>query len=475
MTKSRPSMIGLGLLSAVLCLSSEVLAQAPPPPTNVGQNAAVLTGGVTVTPKNSPAFVDASVYGTDICSAIHSVLTNWTGGTGGNSNGIVIDARGVSSLDCSSSSNKNPWSGVSTKSFINTVLLPAGTIKINQTWIPVSETRIIGEGPNLTIIQAVSGFASGADMIEMGGVAACSSNGTTYDCTGVVIEHLGIDGGVGSGLFLNGIQNSFSQELSYVNDVSFTNISGTGLLLGVTCSGNACSSGSNNSGPYVNLYYNGGGACANIVGKPPMAATDSLRGVHGLNCITSHSPAIYLDVSNTTMEDITIDGNTTFGGSSFPDGILVGSNSSAGARADLLRNIRGVGNLGNVIHISNNAPTGQPPNVSDITVLSASRGMGVPATVQDDLSGTTLSDASVGLYALGQPVTNATTTFGYSRFTTSPNLATWVTGTGPLGTNASCLSGETGSLYTCTKSSNCPSASSKTLWACVGGTWVGIK
>jgi hypothetical protein len=469
MTTKRKSTIALWVFVVVLGSSDRLRAQMAAP-TNEGQNAVVQSSSGSVVPTNSPAFVDASVYNnTDICAAIAGVLANWSFK---NSNGVVIDARGVSSLNCSG----NPWAGLSGSGFIDTVLLPAGTITISQTWIPISNTRIIGEGPNLTILQPGSGFPSNGDMIDMGGpkigsVSPCVLNpgNNMQDCTGVVIEHLGINGGASSNFNVNGIGNSFSEELSYINDVSITNIKGIGLSLGVSCSGTSCSNTSSNSGPYSNISYTGTGACVSIVEKNPTTATNSLRGVHGLTCNTSNNIGIYLDGSNTTMDDITI-----IGGSSSEDGILIGSNTNGAARADALRNIRGGGTLGNLIHISSNAPQGGSPDVSDITILSVGQTpqASIAATIKDELTGTTLTDSTVGMYVLGEPVG---TSAGYSRFTTSPNLPTWLVGTMPQAPSASCPTTATGSLYTCTTKSNNCGITTKTLWACVGGTWVGIE
>jgi len=206
------------------------------------------------------------------------------------------------------------------------------------------------------------------------------------------------------------------------------------------------------------------------VEKNPTVGTNSVRGFHGLTCSTSIIPAaIYLDGSNTTMEDITI-----IGSSSSQDGILIGSNTNAAARADALRNIRSGGSLGNLIHISGNTQ-GQPPqpDVSDVTILNASQGpqSSTNVTIRDELTNTTLTDASIGMYVLGEPVTVGSSS-GYSRFTTSPNSPTWLVGTASLGTTSSCPANGTGSLYTCTNSSNC---SSTTLWACASQKWIPIK
>jgi hypothetical protein len=401
-----------------------------------------------VDPLNSPAFVDASVYNTDICTSINDVLQNIP-----SSKGVVIDARGITSsahLSCTT----NPFSSSSNKYPASIVLLPAATITISKTWVLPAQTRIIGEGPNLTVLQA-SGLTG--DMIDMGGSATglCPGN----DCNGIVIEHLGLNGGV------NGIVNGYAQELSSVRDVSLVSMSGTGISLTVTCP-SSCTYTSSNSGPYSDISYTGTGTCVSVVGRSESNGTNSYRGFHGLTCSTTASPAVLLSGPNTTLEDVTI-----IGQSSTQDGILVGGSSGA-AFADALFNIRSSGPLKNLIHI-----TGGSSIVSDITVMAASVGVGNPTnSIQDDLTGTTLTDATVGMYAIGEPVAvTGPNPPAYSRFTTSPNLPSWQSGaTQPSGANACAI----GSFFSCTgASSTCQSgAFTGALWGCTtqsgSGVWV---
>jgi hypothetical protein len=171
-----------------------------------GWNAAVQSTSGPVTPSSSYAVVDAKQFaGSDLCAMINSVFLSYYPGTPatipGTAKGVVIDARGVSNLICSA---VNPWgnlinaetNNVST-AFSNIVLLPAGTIKIQQTWILPPYTHLIGQGPNSTVIAAASGF--GSDMIDMGHETpttnypcfALKNGNNTWDCPGIVIEHLG--------------------------------------------------------------------------------------------------------------------------------------------------------------------------------------------------------------------------------------------------------------------------------------------
>jgi len=303
-------------------------------------------------------------------------------------------------------------------------------------------------------------------MIDMGNSTICVTGNQT-DCTGVVIEHLTLDA---NGQSLNGIVNTYSQELSYVNDVVFSNFTGeTGLLL---------STHSDNSGPYTNISYSGSGTCAQIFDTGGGATIRQTRGIHGLTCIMSGSgstPAIYLDAPNNSLEDVYISGNST----KSQDGILIGSQGPA--PNNVLFNISGV-NLNDVVHISNksNGSGTCPPgfingvrtlyNVCDVTILGLTRSGGTNS-IENDLTSpiTTLTDANLGMYVVGEPVQGGSNSIGYSQFTTSNSAgaATWLVGSTHPSTPCAA-----GSLYSCTNAGNCPS----TLWGCQGSSgWKGIK
>lgn len=399
----------------------------------------------------SYAFVDAFPYLTDsrcasgscdICDAIYYALTDYNTA---NSNGVVIDARGIATpqncTNVTGSRFANPWSVISARaSYANIVLLPTGSIYLAKSWVLPTDTRIIGEGASLTTILPCtttvcgSGQALSGDLIDMGSSSICPGSS---DCQAVVIEHLGLNGSNVSGV--NGIVNSASQELSRVDDVSLVNIAGTGLSID---SGNT-----SNSGPYSNIYYSGSGICASISGP------HGTRGIHGLTCNMSGSettPAVYIDSSNNSFEDISLSGNSS------QDGILVGFN--AAASNNVLFNVRGSG-LENVIHIS------AANSSSDITVLGVTRSSGTNS-IEDDLTSphTQIADPNVAMYIVGEPVQAAGSTVGYSRFSTSPSVPTWLVGPNSPGTGGSCA---IGSLYSAT------SGSSGTLFGCRGSSGVG--
>jgi hypothetical protein len=277
------------------------------------------------------------------------------------------------------------------------------------------------------------------------------------DCPGIAIEHLTLNGNSQSNV--NGIVSLYGQELSYVQDVKFSAISGTALSLSA--------SGSNNSGPYSNLTMSGVGTCVSI--NAPIGT----RGIHGLNCsISGTGPAIDVEGSNSSLEDISLTGTT---GTS-TDGILIGN--SVAALNNVLFNVNESG-FSNLIHISNNSANNQNEcpgkanssttayNACDITIMGVSNSSG--NTIYDQVSVVTLN-SNLGMYVLGEPVqygdSNGTNDqfLGNSHFTTSPNWPSWVAGTSsPSG---SCSN--VGSLYSVTSGTN------GTLWECETSVWVKV-
>ena len=270
-----------------------------------GQNAVYNASNGIV---GSSAFIDASMFpasGRDFCGVVNWILNPAHGilpAAGG-----VIDARGLpgntgTSMTCSAS----PWAGI-TSPPSSTILLPAGTIVISTPWVLPSNTRLIGEGEDITAagstpgttLQAQSGFTTGAAMISFGQ----SSPVCTAPCTGISVEYLNLDG---TGQSINGIANAYAQDFSYVDHVGLYRILGTGLSV----SGNA-----SNSGPYSNITFDLGGdtgtpstVCASINGSNGLSGT---RGIHGLSCTSESNDApaaVLLDASNNSIEDVRIVG-----------------------------------------------------------------------------------------------------------------------------------------------------------------------
>lgn len=458
MENSRVSqMLGLYLLVGIIICASfisptEARSQA-------GGNAVCTAQSRCLPTAASPAFIDAVGYGngSDLCDVIYGIFNNRNPNAPTYpSTGAVIDARGLTSLTCSLGT---PWS--ENGAYVNvpaTILLPSGTIKISSTWILPNNTKLIGEettDPALnnngstaqTTIQATSGLSSGA-IIQFGDSTHCPSS----VCTGISVEHLTL---YGNGNSLIGIQNLNSQDLSYVDHVTLYHVLGKGLVV----SGSA-----QNSGPYTNINYDTGGSgvsgsvCAQING---LSAT---RGIHGLSCVSSpdSQTAVLLDSSNNTLKDVRIVG--------FFDGILVGS--QAPAQSNVLLNIAGdtaSGGLLPPVHVVHISKSSNP--VTDLSIMGANNVLGSPQdgeySVADDVTSTYLGDKYVAMYALGQSKNN-----GYSRYTSSPNAATWAFGNNkPTGGCA------TGSVYSCLGgASACKSGlNSFALWGCVNSAWSGIK
>jgi hypothetical protein len=430
-----------------------------------GQNGVYSSVGSVV---GSSAFVDASTFiGTgnhqfsNICAALNYILNPLNGILP--TSGGVIDARGISgttALTCTTS----PWAGI-TNPPPATILLPAtggaspNPIIIPSTWFLPPNTHLIGEGDGIpsststpgTTIQAATSFTSGTAMISFGQSALC-----TAACTGVSVKNLTLDG---QGQSVHGIDNGFSQDLSYVDHVGLYRILGTGLSV----SGNA-----KNSGPYSNITFDLGGlsgtsstVCANINGL------SGTRGIHGLSCTSeSNDPpaAVLLDSSNNSIEDVRIVG--------FYDGVLVGAN--ANAQSNVLINIIGDTTPSgltpvNTVHISGNGHT-----ITDLSIMGlGNSGISGTYTLWDEVTGPHLLDPTVGIYALGESPSNG---IGHSRFSTSPNVAHWTVGTAaPTNSSKPCSQG---SLYSCTTGSG-GNGCSNALWVCApsGQTtaWAVIK
>jgi len=466
-----------------------------------GNKAVYGPSGVTF----STAYIDASAVaqGSNICVTLSNILS---GTAFNNTNGAVIDARGIhpgTTQPCT----VDPWGTIPSGGWDTpaTILLPSGTITISKTWIIPNFSKIIGEGPGVTTLAAVSNFVTEVDnvnaMVEMGSIysAACSGTycfcgGTAStkpaDCVGVGVRDLTLDASsyTGSSKII-GVENQASQELSIVDHVTFNDApisTQSNGMLGLdvfanqsgntsfpcAISGDTCSS--NNSGPYSNLIFTAGshaGAgtqCAAITGEA------GIRGIHGMSCSSALStlPAagITLDATSTTIEDVYING--------FTDGIQVGEKGLA-TQADVLINITGGSTMTHLIHIesvdsagigSSNCPpsAGSTEDVCDLSILQATSATGT--TIQDDITSATLAhstDATVGMYVLGEEL-GSSASGQYSRFSTSPTYPSWSVGnTSPAGD--SCTS--SGSLYSNTSATS----TTGTLFACVSTTWMAVK
>jgi hypothetical protein len=436
---SAPGWIFFGTLVVLLacCSTSPTPAAAQTP----GNNAVYGASG----PTGSAAFIDASAVTqkSDICWTLYNIIS----ATSPAYLPAVIDARGINSgLTCAA--GNTPWQhGTSYATAPSVILLPAATITINTTWTVPANTRIVGEGasegPYLTILQAASTFSG--DMIDMG-AGNTTFCGASSICQGVAVEHLQVNG-AGNSHAVNGIVNSYSEDGSYVNDVALFNLGGIGL--------NILGTYAKNSGPYSNLTCDTGTSSAECVQIKGVSGT---RGIRGLTCSgpSSYSlAAVLLDSSNNVIKDVRILG--------FYDGIRIGS--QANAESNALFNILGDtnGRLAppvNVVHIESVGNT-----VGDLSIMGLVNQGTNSNSIKDDATTTLLTDRTLAMYVLGKASSG-----GYSRFTTSPNAATWAVGTSAP-TNP-CMRG---SLYSNTNATS----SSYVLYVCtyVSGipTWVGVE
>jgi hypothetical protein len=443
--------IVIALIGSLLVFPTSSEAQAPGNNAVFNSSASCVGGSPCAA---STAFIDVSVLlaqGGDICDTIFGLFTGRTGYPPYPASGAVIDARGMppSALACQHGS---PWAESSSVNLPSTILLPAGTIVMNTPWVLPNNTRLIGEGGNIssgTTIQAPTGF-SGA-MIQMGAASVCPSS----VCTGMAIEHLVLDG---QGQNINGIVNQFSEDLSYVDHVSFYRVLGTGL----TVAGSA-----SYSGPYTNITFNTAGACTPTVSTKCIALeVPSTKGVRGLTCTSKPAGAAYgvlLDGSNNSIKDVSVDG--------FTDGILIGNNFNLASA--ILENIQSPGAVGvaDLIHICGNDYSSDHcvrtvHTVTDLAILGASCSVCTTTSVKDDTTNTALSpttDPQVAMYILGEPATGGV---GNSRFTTSTSIPTWAVGSFTGTPTSPCAPG---SLLSNT------SGSGTALYVCKLGTWTFIK
>jgi hypothetical protein len=392
--------------------------------------------------KCSPAFIDVSVItgspNNDLCGKIYAVLSS----ASYPASGTVVDARGVTGAALICASSTTPWSnGTTTVSVPSHILLPSGAITIATAWALPQATHISGEGSTKTTILAASSSVS--PMIQMGDANCTFPSSVCFD---ISVDDLALNGGAYPGVI--GIENDAAQELSYVDHVDFEAIEGTGLNI---------TAGGDNSGPYSNLYFTAGTtnvssatACAHITG---VLAT---RGIRDITCSakdgTTPQAAIYLDGTSGTIENVHVEG--------FQDGVLVGHN--AAAVGNTLININGAygaGPVKNVVHISNNFDT------TDLAILGVVSDDATNA-IQDDVTGTTLTDGAVAMYVLGEGATTngGGGSLGRTRFTTSPSVPNWGVGSGiPSTPYVPC---PTGSLFSNTGGT---SGSHNTLYVCEGG------
>lgn len=221
-------------------------------------------------------------------------------------------------------------------------------------------------------------------------------------------------------------------------------------------------------GPYSNITFNTGTYSAvqsTVCAQINLASVGGTRGIHGLTCGATSSSlptaAVLLDSSNNSVEDVRVMG--------FFNGIYIGS--QAAATSNVLRNVFGdtsepLGMLSpvNVVHLSSLHP------VSDTAIVGVTNigGSGTDSILDDNVPAS-LSDPYVAMYVLGQQESFGGSNFAYSRFTTSPNTASWVSGSAFPPTSG-CTSHNIGSLYSSTSNS-----ANSNLYVCKpSGNWAAV-
>lgn len=449
-------------------LSPSVNAQNLGSPANY--NVTVSGSTVTTTQVYSNAYIDATALVgslTDFCSILNAALSQLSTYP---SNGGVIDARGVQPGPTSQGGlnlkacTVSPWSSISTPAV---VLLPPGTILTQVPWVLPPGARLIGEGGEdpgsptdssvtRTIIQACSSATqtnctakfSGSQIVKMTG-SACTGG------FGVSIEDLVLDG---NSLAIDGVDNINCQEHSYVKHVTIYRA----LDIGISVSSTA-----QNSGPYSNITFD-------LDTQTPTSSTycayiqATTRGIQKITCTTgatgvtgydTGTNAIWLasGATNNTVEDVRIEG--------FAVGVYVGASSVVVKNVDGDTNWRG-GSAPAVYVVEIGS------GVANVALIGVSNNCTVNCSsaysINDTPEGQTLKDQFVAMYALGNAL--AGTTNVYSRFTTSPSLASWSVGTAvPNTTTYTCPA--KGSLY-----ANMAPGSGPVLYVCSAytGHWYGV-
>ena len=409
----------LVLLSCYFLSSAELSAQIN------GYNAVIGTttssGCTTSNICPSGALIDASVFSGDFCAQVNRALYEAA------HNGLpvpVIDARGLTSTSCTSS----PWTSPNVISIPSTVLLPAGVITVSASWVLPSGTRIVGEGVGTSTLMAASGVTTL--------VSFCTS--PFSPCAGVGVQDLSLTQTNTNSI---AIDNEYAGEQSYVQRVTIyvnTTNTVTGLQIGAQ-----------NSGPYENITFYGssntssgpsGPACVKL-----LASGVKLR---GLNCIGSvkFSAAVLVDGSNDSIEDVYVS-------NAFTEGVVVGAGGSNNVSNDVLLNITGGGtNSVRICPASGGTGACSGTNtVEDTSILGVAKGATTTNSIMDQVTSTTLTDAAVAMYILGESVTVGSGILGYARFTTSPHTVTWGVGSAvPSGGCSSSSPNTKGALFSYT-------------------------
>jgi hypothetical protein len=393
-------------------------------------------------PTPSTIWIDASAWwdestttNPDLCNILNTIIALQI--SGGSTVGVVIDARGLYNSFLTSPAvacTGTPFP-TSASSFAMTILLPSATIPMSSTWIVPNNTRLVGEGQNTNLV-AESGFTGTGYMIEMGASSLCSAVSGSSVCTSVGIEHLLLSDPHQTGV--GGIDNQFSTNSSYVNDVNLDSFNNIGLNLSAP-----------DSGPYSNVTFSSAPAGSpNGPGPTCVYIGAQTLGVHGVTCTGNSTTGIgvpdggvagiYVNASNNTIEDIHLE--------AFWNGIEIGNIASGTVANVLVSNVTGSKSgmgcgtgtkcqVTNIVHVCGPDPANssdiclaatsltKTQDVSLFNILGLSGSTDIIASVRDDATATAIvrcaaceQPLSTAIYALGEPYAG-----GYPRLATNPS------------------------------------------------------
>ncbi len=259
------------------------------------------------------------------------------------------------------------------------LLFPSGTYGVSGTVVIPTETQIVGVGRGdpggaNTVIKALPSFSRGGTVVQMG-----TAPGPNY---GVHVENMTIHGSSIAGVCL---ANSYSQEQSF----------GSNLVLSSCGIGLRVSSGAaQNSGPFENLEIlpaadrstNTNSVCVEVHSVP------AFRGIRELTCNAGtrygSRPVVAMALDGTgTYQDIHIE--------HFATAVTLGSRSNS---ADSL--IFADGEFGPDVATGIDITAERGINNQNLTILGVSCA-GCTTLLQDEMTGTKISDNTLGWYLLG--------------------------------------------------------------------------
>jgi hypothetical protein len=218
-----------------------------------------------------------------------------------------------------------------------------------------------------------------------------------------------------------------------------------------------------NSGPYSNITFDTGTA---TTGSGTFGAylNFSTRGIQGMTCTTGSAPvstATCIDVAypGNSVEDVRIEGFSTGVAVAASDTVLMNIDGDTNPKStkpvvDVVTIGSGVTNVA-LMAVSNNCTvTLCSTDTADLTIKDSATSANLQVS----------TDPFVAMYVLGNKL-GMGTTVPHSRYTTSPTVANWSSGTNQSPTNGGACTGR-GSLYSYLTSGGLYVCSAKDL------TWV---